>query len=99
MFHEITQNAQPSPNAELVRGLFIAIDRWLHAEWHRDEGTFETLHHDTLVKSVVLNLRRRCVWRLPCASTECVCLTRPGRWLASQSLPQVWLTGRKATWR
>jgi len=30
MFHEITQNAQPSPNAEPVRGLFIAIDRWLH---------------------------------------------------------------------
>jgi hypothetical protein len=56
MFHEIMQNAQPSSNAEPVRGLFIAIDRWLHAEWYRDEGTFETLHHDTLVKSVVLNL-------------------------------------------
>jgi hypothetical protein len=56
MFHGISQNAQPSPNAERVRCLFIAIDRWLHAEWHRDEGTFETLHHDTLVKSVVLNL-------------------------------------------
>ena len=56
MFQEITQNAQPSPNAEPVRGFFIAIDRWLDAEWHRDEGTFETLHHDTLVKSVVLNL-------------------------------------------
>ena len=56
MFHGISQNAQPSPNAERVRCLFIAIDRWLHAEWYRDEGTFETLHHDTLVKSVVLNL-------------------------------------------
>jgi hypothetical protein len=30
MFHEITQSAQPSPNAEPVRGRFIAIDRWLH---------------------------------------------------------------------